>query len=213
MASEIQPFGGEASVHIPQEARLKSDLTLPKAWEGILVGRHSAVRNTRFSMSRAGGRLHSRDVRFPRSGGMKFEAKEREEVLGHQLIRKNGRRQGIKSSPNMRQVGRWEDAVLPKGRTLVGCKWVFKTKRDQHGAITSYKARIVAKGYSQIPGQDFDAISSPVARLTSLRIILTMAGKKTRPRTDGLRRRIPQWCTRPTHFHGMPTGIHYTRRV
>ena len=79
---------------------------------------------------------------------------------------------------NMRQAETWTDAVLPKDRTLVGCKWVFKTKRDQHGSIASYKARIVAKGYSQIPGQDYEAISSPVARSTSLRIILTIAAKR-----------------------------------
>ena len=76
------------------------------------------------------------------------------------------------------KAGTWEDAVLPEGRKLVSCKWVYKTKRDQHGEITSQKGRIVAKDYSQIPGQDFDAISSPVARMTSLRVILTIAAKQ-----------------------------------
>ena len=72
------------------------------------------------------------------------------------------------------KAGTWEEAVLPEGRRIVGCKWVFKTKRDQDGAISKHKARIVAKGYSQVPGQDFEETYSPVARLTSLRIFFTI---------------------------------------
>ena len=76
------------------------------------------------------------------------------------------------------KTGTWEDAKAPADRTLVGCKWVYKTKRDQYGEISKYKARIVAKGYSQKPGQDFDETYSPVARLTSLRIFLTIVASK-----------------------------------
>ena len=80
-----------------------------------------------------------------------------------------------KELENVQKAGTWVDATAPDGRTVVGSKWVYKTKRDQHGKIIKYKARIVAKGYSQVPGQDFDETYSPVARLTSLRIFVALA--------------------------------------
>lgn len=68
----------------------------------------------------------------------------------------------------------WVEVVIPEGANVVGCKWVFKTKCDAKGMIIKYKARIVAKGYSQVHGVDFDETFSPVARLTSLRILLVI---------------------------------------
>lgn len=65
-------------------------------------------------------------------------------------------------------------AILPPGRKVVGCKPVFKTKRDQNNVIIKYKARIVAKGYSQMPGIDFDETSTPVVSLLVLRAFFTL---------------------------------------
>ena len=48
--------------------------------------------------------------------------------------------------------GTWELAPLPKGRKSVGCKWVFRTKRDAQGNVVRYKARLVARGFSQVEG-------------------------------------------------------------
>jgi hypothetical protein len=71
--------------------------------------------------------------------------------------------------------GTWVDAVAPAGTYPLGHKWVFKTKRDESGNIVKHKARIVAQGFRQIPGLHFNDTFSPVARLTSLRILLTVA--------------------------------------
>ena len=50
----------------------------------------------------------------------------------------------------------WTLVKRPAGINIVGCRWTFRTKRDNIGQVTKYKARLVAQGYSQIPGFDFN---------------------------------------------------------
>ena len=64
---------------------------------------------------------------------------------------------------------------LPNGRKHVGSKWVFKKKLNVAGKVEKYKARPVAKGYSQVEGIDFGDIFSPVAKLNSIRFLLSLA--------------------------------------
>jgi hypothetical protein len=66
--------------------------------------------------------------------------------------------------------------LVPRpNQNVVGTKWVFRNKQDEHGVVTRNKARLVTKGYSQVEGLDFGETYAPVARLESIRILLAYA--------------------------------------
>ena len=69
----------------------------------------------------------------------------------------------------------WTPHILPTGRKLVTTKWVFRPKHDIHGKIIKYKARLVARGFEQIYGKDFDETYNPVTRLSSLRLLFALS--------------------------------------
>jgi hypothetical protein len=60
-------------------------------------------------------------------------------------------------------------------QNVVGTKWVFRNKQDEHGVVTRNKTRLVTKGYSQVEGLDFDETYALVARLESIHILLAYA--------------------------------------
>lgn len=72
----------------------------------------------------------------------------------------------------------WTLVELPAGRKPIGSKWVFKKKEDSAGNVNRYKARLVAQGFSQQFGVDYDSVFAPVATQTTLKILLTVAGHK-----------------------------------
>ncbi|GJT95719.1 retrovirus-related pol polyprotein from transposon TNT 1-94 [Tanacetum coccineum] len=59
--------------------------------------------------------------------------------------------------------------------TIIGTKWVFRNKLDENGIVSRNKARLVAQGYNQQEGIDYDETYVPVARLESIRILLAYA--------------------------------------
>ena len=69
----------------------------------------------------------------------------------------------------------WELVALPPGKSLVGCRWVYTVKVGPDGKIDRLKARMVAKGYTQQYDSDYYDTFSPVAKIASVRLLLSMA--------------------------------------
>ncbi|XP_074576648.1 uncharacterized protein LOC141833162 [Curcuma longa] len=69
----------------------------------------------------------------------------------------------------------WELVPRPSDNTIVTTKWVFRNKLDDQGKVTRNKARLVARGFNQVEGLDYDETYAPVARLESIRILLGYA--------------------------------------
>ena len=71
--------------------------------------------------------------------------------------------------------GTWNLVNLPSGAKAIGLKWIFKIKRNAYGSINKYKARLVAKGYIQRHGIDFEEVFAPVARIETVRFLISLA--------------------------------------
>ena len=67
---------------------------------------------------------------------------------------------------------------MPKGAKAIGLKWIFKIKRNADGSINKYKSRLVAKGYIQRHGVDFEEVFAPVARIETVRFIIALAASR-----------------------------------
>lgn len=76
------------------------------------------------------------------------------------------------------QNGTWDLVHLPEGRKPVGCRWVYKIKENAAGEIIKYKARLVAQGFLQTYGEDYDEVFAPVTTHTTFRLLLALASKK-----------------------------------
>ena len=72
----------------------------------------------------------------------------------------------------------WELVDLPAGAKPIGLKWIFKIKRNADGSINKYKSRLVAKGYIQRHGIDFEEVFAPVARIETVRFIIALAASR-----------------------------------
>ena len=70
--------------------------------------------------------------------------------------------------------GKWELVNHPPGASVVSCKWVFTVKYKSDGSVDRYKARLVARGFTQVYGVDYAETFSPVARFNSIRVILSL---------------------------------------
>ncbi|GJX31613.1 retrovirus-related pol polyprotein from transposon TNT 1-94 [Tanacetum coccineum] len=69
----------------------------------------------------------------------------------------------------------WTLVHAPYGKTIIGSKWVFKNERGENGIVIKNKARLVAHGYNQQEGINYDETFAPVARLEEIRIFLAFS--------------------------------------
>ena len=75
---------------------------------------------------------------------------------------------------SMAHNGVWDLVDLPVGCKPIGCKWVFKTKKDSKEWVERFKVRLVAKGFTQKEGIDYNETFSPVSSKDSFRIIMAL---------------------------------------
>ena len=80
-----------------------------------------------------------------------------------------------KEMESMQEHEVWNLVEIPAEKKAVGCKWIFKIKTDSEGKIERFKARLVAQGFNQKFGKDYDETFSPVVRQESLRTLVALS--------------------------------------
>lgn len=91
--------------------------------------------------------------------------------------------------------GTWELTSFPSGHQTIGVKWVYKAKKNAEGEVERYKARLVAKGYKQKQGVDYEEVFAPVARLKTIRLLISLAAQNHWKITD--------WMLSPLFYMAM----------
>nr|GEV56690.1 putative reverse transcriptase, RNA-dependent DNA polymerase [Tanacetum cinerariifolium]GEW15667.1 putative reverse transcriptase, RNA-dependent DNA polymerase [Tanacetum cinerariifolium] len=75
----------------------------------------------------------------------------------------------------------WDKCILPQGKKLVGCRWIFIINYKPDGTVERYKARLVAKGYTQTYGIEYSETFSLVAKIDTLRVLFSIAANQGWP--------------------------------
>ena len=73
----------------------------------------------------------------------------------------------------------WDLVVLPFGKSTVACRWVYTVRVGLDGQVDCLKAHLVAKGYTKVYGSDYGDTFSPVAKIASVRLLLSMAAMRS----------------------------------
>ena len=90
--------------------------------------------------------------------------------------------------------GVWEVVSRPEGKSFVTSKWIYKIKHATKGSIEKFKARFVAHGFSQVEGVDYDETFAPVAKFSSIRVVISIVA--------GMSWKIHQMDVKTTFLNG-----------
>eukprot|EP00253_Pinus_taeda_P035717 PITA_35717 len=164
--SHLRVFGCDAYVHVPKEKQTKLD---SKSEKCIFIGYKNGLKSYKLWNLVRRKVVYSRDVVF----------REVKDVIKHKeaVDSEDGKlwkEAMVDEMTSLHKNEVWDLVELPVGRRPIGSKWVFKKKTNAKGKVEKYKARLVAKGYSQVLRIDFGDIFSPVAKVTFIRLLLSV---------------------------------------
>ena len=87
----------------------------------------------------------------------------------------------VKEMDDLHSIGTWDLASLPVGKSPIGCRWVYTVEIGLVGKVDRLKAHLVAKGYTQIYGSNYYDTFSPIAKMTSVHLLLSIAAMSSWP--------------------------------
>lgn len=188
---KLHIFGERCYSYIPKEKRDKLDC---KSQECIFLGYEpNGYRLLKMEGEKV---IISRDVIFPGEEEHQVEQSKEQKALvvneENEMISIPNSYNEAKKNPRWKY---WEEAMksefesllenktwtiedVPEDKVPIKCKWVYALKRDANGKILKYKARLVARGFSQIEGIDYQETFAPVVRYTSIRFLLAIAARE-----------------------------------
>ena len=183
--TEGPSIGPDATTASTSAAPLHDQAEAPAVVEGEAASEREAPRHIqrRHPSQQMIGSLHERTTRsrsnqishFAHSAFVaNFEPKD----VGHALSDSNWVNAMHEELENFERNQVWVLVDPPTGCHPIGTKWVFKNKQGEDGLVVRNKARLVAQGYSQKEGIDYEETFAPVARLEAIRILLAFAASK-----------------------------------
>ncbi|CAL8991370.1 unnamed protein product [Prunus brigantina] len=210
---EVMPAPENSSAPVPHQSSAEDVIQIPKRanrgkppvhYEADINAKgkypiNNYVSLTRLSESRVHFVKQLAEIPVPNSVTEALEDQKWKEAMNEEMraLQKNGT---------------WELVPLPHGKKTVGCRWIYTVKLKADGSVERYKARLVAKGYTQRYGIDYQETFAPVAKIKTIRILLSLAANLDWP--------LHQFDVKNAFLHGdleeevymdLPPGCNFTR--